>query len=70
MEKKNTTPLKKNQLAQTEKNDSRSSSVCCGGAPRNSAQACCQLNEVKKAEGEEGCLCNTPDTNGKKSSCC
>ena len=69
MEKKNSTPLKKNQLTQIEKDDSRSS-VCCGGAPGNSAQACCKLDEVKKAEGEEGCLCNTPDINGKKSSCC
>ena len=69
MEKKNVTPLKKNQLRQTEKDDSRSSSVCCGGAPDNRTDACCKLDEVIKAKGEEGCLCNTA-INGEKSNCC
>ncbi|GCL65618.1 arsenic resistance N-acetyltransferase ArsN2 [Pseudaquabacterium pictum] len=32
---------------------------CCGGAPRANASACCALDELKKAEGAEGCGCGT-----------
>ena len=31
---------------------------CCGGAPTNNEDACCKLDEEKKAVGEEGCGCN------------
>jgi hypothetical protein len=44
-------------------------SGCCGGAPAKNEDACCKLDEDKKAEGESGCGCNT-DTSKAKSSCC
>ena len=28
---------------------------CCGGAPTSNEEACCKLDEDKKAEGEAGC---------------
>lgn len=30
---------------------------CCGGAPIDDKDACCKLDEDKKAEGESGCGC-------------
>lgn len=48
-------------------------SGCCGGAPLENKDACCQLDEVKKAEGEAGCGCGTStttETTQSKSSCC
>jgi hypothetical protein len=30
---------------------------CCGGAPKENKDACCALDEAKKAEGAEGCGC-------------
>ncbi|MEX2601081.1 MAG: NAD(P)-binding domain-containing protein [Balneolaceae bacterium] len=33
-------------------------SGCCGGTPTNNDDACCALDEQKKAEGEAGCGCN------------
>lgn len=53
--------LEKNKI---EKNESS----CCGGAPSTNQDACCKLDEDKKAEGESGCGCNTDPK--KKSSCC
>ena len=44
-------------------------SECCGGAP-SVVDACCKLDEEKKAEGESGCGCNTDDSSKTKSSCC
>lgn len=43
-------------------------SSCCGGAPAKNEDACCKLDEDKKAEGEAGCGCST--TPSVKSSCC
>ncbi|WP_159800771.1 NAD(P)-binding domain-containing protein [Flavobacterium sp. MK4S-17] len=45
---------------------------CCGGAPTSNADACCKLDEEKKAEGEAGCGCNTAFTASapKASACC
>ena len=43
---------------------------CCGGAPSTNEDACCQLDEEKKAEGESGCGCNTTAPAKEKSSCC
>jgi thioredoxin reductase len=46
-------------------------SGCCGGAPTTNADACCKLDEEKKAEGEAGCGCNsTPATSSTKASAC
>lgn len=46
-------------------------SGCCGGAPATNADACCKLDEDKKAEGEAGCGCNsTTEPSVKASSCC
>ena len=45
---------------------------CCGGAPTENTEACCKLDEVKKAEGEEGCGCGTTATvtHAHASACC
>jgi hypothetical protein len=44
---------------------------CCGGPSTNNQDACCKLDEDKKAEGESGCGCNSAGDNTKaKSSCC
>ncbi len=44
---------------------------CCGGAPTTNADACCKLDEEKKAEGEAGCGCNSaPSTSSAKASAC
>jgi hypothetical protein len=43
---------------------------CCGGTPTNNADACCKLDEDKKAEGEEGCGCNSKEKKSTASSCC
>lgn len=52
--------------------DERSTSACCGGVPSHNEDACCKLDEEKKAEGLEGCGCNTSPSSIKKSgsSCC
>src|SRR5687768_6441107 len=59
--------LEKNKIEK--KNDSVASSGagCCGGAPASNADACCKLDEDKKAEGQSGCGCNS---GGNSSSCC
>jgi hypothetical protein len=46
-----------------------STSGCCGGPSKNNEDACCVLDEQKKAEGESGCGCNT-GADKSKSSCC
>lgn len=43
---------------------------CCGGAPAKTKDACCKLDEDKKAEGAGGCGCNTPATEKSGSGCC
>jgi hypothetical protein len=70
MEKKNIAPLEKNKLPQTESKSIAPTSGCCGGTPANNAEACCKLDEDKKAEGEEGCGCNAAETSNKQSPCC
>ena len=59
--------LQKNKIAKETKKEETSS--CCGGAPTNSEDACCRLDEDKKAVNEVGCGCSTP-TPILKSSCC
>ena len=61
--------LEKNKIEKNVKNNTTGASECCGGAPTKNEDACCKLDEEKKAEGESGCGCNTPDTKSK-SSCC
>ena len=55
MEKETIEPLVKNTISK----EVEESSECCGGTPTNNEDACCKLDEEKKAEGEEGCGCNT-----------
>lgn len=45
---------------------------CCGGAPSSNEDACCKLDEEKKAEGEAGCGCNSAPAGEtvKAASCC
>lgn len=47
---------------------------CCGGEPTTNEDACCKLDEEKKAEGEAGCGCNTNSKQEvvaeKATSCC
>ena len=42
---------------------------CCGGAPTSNEEACCKLDEDKKAEGEAGCGCNST-AEKPESTCC
>lgn len=55
-------------------NEPAAASGCCGGAPTSNEDACCKLDEEKKAEGLSGCGCNTaPAVTGqtaKASACC
>jgi hypothetical protein len=70
MEKRSIAPLEKNAIQNVETKPT-SSPGCCGGTPTTNADACCKLDEEKKAEGEAGCGCNTAtETPVKKSSCC
>ena len=46
------------------------SAGCCGGAPSINADACCKLDEDKKAERKEGCGCNTTNDKKPETSCC
>lgn len=48
----------------------KSESGCCGGTATNNADACCKLDEEKKAEGHAGCGCNSGAASTSKSSCC
>jgi hypothetical protein len=70
MEKKNIIPLEKSKIPLPGNNSTPPSPGCCGGTPANNADACCKLDEDKKAEGEEGCGCNTTKDTARKSSCC
>lgn len=38
---------------------------CCGGAPLNNKEACCKLDENKKAKGEGGCGCSATNRGNK-----
>ena len=71
MDKKNITPLEKSKFPESGSIDTTSTSGCCGGTTTSNPDACCKLDEDKKAEGEDGCGCATPvGTSSKKSSCC
>ncbi|WP_210415075.1 hypothetical protein [Leptospira biflexa] len=54
-------PLEKNEIEEV---------GCCGGAAVSNEDACCKLDEEKKAEGLSGCGCSTEKTSRSKSSCC
>ncbi len=69
METQTIAPLVKNKLSKEVKTE-QSASGCCGGAPASNADACCKLDEEKKAEGESGCGCNTSGSAAPKASCC
>ena len=56
MQKETITPLKRITLPTLKK---KPADPCCGGAPAQNADACCKLDEEKKAGGEEGCGCNS-----------
>lgn len=43
---------------------------CCGGTPITNEDACCKLDEEKKAEGEIGCGCNSTTNIKSVSGCC
>ena len=62
--------LEKNKIILNENDNPLTSSGCCGGSPKNNAEACCILDEEKKADGEEGCGCNTSEAITPKISCC
>jgi len=47
-----------------------SASGCCGGSPTHNADACCKLDEEKKAEGETGCGCNSAKSDSTQKTCC
>lgn len=70
MEKEIIAPLEKTKITKDLNKNNDSSSGCCGGTPTNNADACCKLDEEKKADGEEGCGCSTSDNGNSKSSCC
>lgn len=69
METQTIAPLLKNKLSKEIKAE-QAASGCCGGAPASNADACCKLDEEKKAEGESGCGCNTSVSAAPKTSCC
>lgn len=68
MEKEIITPLEKNIIPQFK--IISASSGCCGGTPDHNSNACCKLDEEKKAEGHEGCGCNSSGKKDSKNSCC
>jgi hypothetical protein len=59
--------LQKNKIEKELKKEATSS--CCDGAPTINEDACCKLDEGKKAEGESGFGCSTTAAT-IKSSCC
>lgn len=52
--------------------DKQSSLACCGEVPSHNEDACCKLDEEKKAEGLGGCGCSTATSATKTSDspCC
>ena len=61
--------LKKSKITKAVKSEVKTSG-CCGGAPVSNEDACCKLDEEKKAEGESGCGCSTSTAKKKNSGCC
>ena len=68
MEKNLLVPLEKIRINK-ETPGSSATAGCCGGTPTQNADACCKLDEEKKAEGEEGCGCNSKKE-PSQSACC
>jgi hypothetical protein len=64
--------LEKTTISKKEKTAVPAAVGCCGGAPVSNADACCQLDEEKKEQGEDGCGCNANAVAPiqAKSSCC
>ncbi|MTI86953.1 MAG: flavoprotein [Balneolaceae bacterium] len=63
------------QESQVSETSTTASSGCCGGEPVSNEEACCKLDEEKKAAGESGCGCGSeattePQTAVQTSSCC
>ncbi|HEU0112381.1 MAG TPA: hypothetical protein VFQ73_16015 [Flavisolibacter sp.] len=50
--------LEKNRVIKERKNKEAAGN-CCGGAPAANEDACCKLDEDKKAEGGAGCGCQS-----------
>jgi len=61
--------LEKTQIRKELKKDAAASG-CCGGEPVSNQDACCKLDEEKKAEGESGCGCNATANKNSGSGCC
>ena len=61
--------LEKTKIKQEAKNNSEPS-ACCGGAPVSNEDACCKLDEDKKADGQSGCGCNSTTTKTSTTACC
>jgi hypothetical protein len=62
-------PLEKISISKMRTHNTNSSSGCCDGSPATNADACCKLDEDKKAAGESGCGCHSSES-GNKQSCC
>jgi hypothetical protein len=61
--------VEKLNITKTGKSENKST-ACCGGALVSNEDACCKLDEEKKAKGESGCGCNTPTVEKEGSNCC
>jgi hypothetical protein len=61
--------LEKTQIKRDVKKEA-STLGCCGGAPVTNGEACCKLDEDKKAEGESECGCNATTTIKTRTNCC
>lgn len=68
MSNKNSNKMETREVSKNEEVEVVASG-CCGGAPTSNEDACCKLDEEKKAGGEAGCGCNTPSTT-QASACC
>jgi hypothetical protein len=55
---------------QVPKSAAESASGCCGGTPVSNEEACCKLDEDKKAEGAVGCGCNSSTAKITSTGCC
>jgi hypothetical protein len=61
--------LEKSKITKVVKSETETTG-CCGGSPVSNEDACCKLDEEKKAEGESGCGCNTSTAKKESSNCC
>lgn len=61
--------MKKEPIELLEKNKIEPA-ACCGGTPISNEDACCKLDEDKKAAGEDGCGCNIAEEKVVQTSCC